>query len=63
MYIQSLNILNYEEKIYVNYKICAKCERRRIYIANKKKETLNAKRFGDKKTKHHIKKVRDVLLY
>ena len=48
--------------MYFNYKICAKCERRRIYIANKKK-TFNAKRFNDKKTKHHIKKVRNVLLY
>ena len=29
----------------------------------KKEKTLNAKRFDDKKTKHHIKKVRNILLY
>ena len=34
-----------------------------ILRIKKKKKTPNAKRFDDKKIKHHIKKIRDVLLY
>ena len=36
--------------------------RKKTYLYCEKK-TLNAKRFYNKKTKHHIKKVRDILLY
>ena len=34
-----------------------------LILRIKKKKTFNAKRFNDKKTKYHIKKVRDILLY
>ena len=36
--------------------------RKKTYLYCEKK-TFNAKRFNDKKTKYHIKKVRNVLLY
>ena len=35
--------------------------REKTYLYCEKKKTFNAKRFNDKRTKYHIKKIRNVL--
>ena len=58
------NTLNYEKEYMLIIKY-AQSAREDVFILRikKKKKAFNAKHFDDKKTKHHIKKVYNVLLY